>query len=108
MQKRGIRDGDILIANTALRPAHGKVAITILQGSFCLAMLEERRGAWLEETQGRAEDGVSAGGETEAGRQSKGCAGGAAARDRGRRFWAAGRVDRCSAACGRPDTSGAG
>ena len=29
MRDRGIRNGDILIANTAARPAHGKVAITI-------------------------------------------------------------------------------
>lgn len=47
MQERGIRGGDILIANTALRPAHGKVAITILQGSLCLATLEQRCGAWF-------------------------------------------------------------
>ena len=42
MLERGIRDGDILIANTALRPAHGKVAVAILQGSFRLATLEHR------------------------------------------------------------------
>lgn len=47
MLERGIRDGDILIANTALRPAHGKVAVAILQGSFRLATLEQRRGAWF-------------------------------------------------------------
>ncbi len=47
MLERGICDGDILIANTALRPAHGKVAVAILQGSFRLATLEHRRGAWF-------------------------------------------------------------
>jgi hypothetical protein len=36
-QERGIRDGDILIANTAADPAHGKVAVAVLQGSFRLA-----------------------------------------------------------------------
>jgi len=47
MRERGIRDGDILIANTAARPAHGKVAVAVLQGSFRLATLERRRGAWF-------------------------------------------------------------
>ena len=47
MQERGIRDGGILIANTTLRPAHGKVAVAILQGSFRLATLERRGGAWF-------------------------------------------------------------
>ena len=44
-QERGIRDGDILIANTAARPAHGKVVVAVLQGSFRLATLE--RGVTL-------------------------------------------------------------
>jgi SOS-response transcriptional repressor LexA len=43
-QERGIRDGDILIANTAADPAHGKVAVAVLQGSFRLATLERRGG----------------------------------------------------------------
>ena len=33
---RGIRDGDILIANTAARPAHGKVAVAVLQAAFAM------------------------------------------------------------------------
>ncbi len=45
--ERGIRDGDILIANTAARPAHGKVAVVVLQGSFRLATLERRAGHWF-------------------------------------------------------------
>ena len=47
MQERGIRDGDILIANTAARPAHGKVAVAVLQGTLRLATLERRRGHWF-------------------------------------------------------------
>jgi DNA polymerase V len=46
-QERGIRDGDILIANTAADPAHGKVAVAVLQGSFRLATLERRGGRWF-------------------------------------------------------------
>lgn len=44
---RGIRDGDILIANTAAQPAHGKVAVAVLQGAFRLATLERRLGHWF-------------------------------------------------------------
>jgi DNA polymerase V len=46
-QDRGIRDGDILIANTAAHPAHGKVAVAVLQGTFRLATLERRKGIWF-------------------------------------------------------------
>ena len=46
-RERGIRDGDILIANTAADPAHGQVAVAVLQGTFRLATLERRRGAWF-------------------------------------------------------------
>ena len=46
-QERGIRDGDILIANTTADPAHGKVAVAVLQGSFRLATLERRGGRWF-------------------------------------------------------------
>lgn len=45
--ERGIRDGDILIANTAAQPAHGKIAVAVLQGSFRLATLERRGGHWF-------------------------------------------------------------
>ncbi len=45
--ERGIKDGDILIANTAARPAHGKVAVAVLQGTFRLATLERRGGVWF-------------------------------------------------------------
>ena len=45
--ERGIKDGDILIANTAALPAHGKVAVAVLQGSLRLATLERRRGVWF-------------------------------------------------------------
>src|ERR1700684_1156368 len=55
MQERGIQDGDILIANTALRPSHGQVALAILQGSFRLATLEHRRGAWFLRPSGSKE-----------------------------------------------------
>ena len=47
LSERGIRDGDILIANTAAHPAHGRVAVAVLQGSLRLATLERRRGAWF-------------------------------------------------------------
>jgi len=46
-QERGIREGDILIANTAGSPAHGRVAVAVLQGSFRLATLERRGGRWF-------------------------------------------------------------
>lgn len=55
MLERGIRDGDILIANTAARPAHGKVAVAIMQGAFWLATLELRRGAWFLRPSGAKE-----------------------------------------------------
>jgi len=45
--ERGIRDGDILIANTAGWPVHGKVAVAVLQGTFRLATLERRNGHWF-------------------------------------------------------------
>ena len=45
--ERGIREGDILIANTAAQPVHGKVAVAVLQGSFRLATLERRAGHWF-------------------------------------------------------------
>jgi DNA polymerase V len=44
---RGIKDGDILIANTAAHPVHGGVAVAILQGAFRLATLERHGGAWF-------------------------------------------------------------
>ena len=46
-QDRGIRDGDILIANTAADPKHGKVAVAVLQGAFRLATLERRKDTWF-------------------------------------------------------------
>jgi DNA polymerase V len=54
-QERGIREGDILIANTAADPAHGKVAVAVLQGSFRLATLERRGGRWFRLPSGTAE-----------------------------------------------------
>jgi DNA polymerase V len=53
--ERGIKDGDILIANTAARPAHGKVAVAVLQGSFRLATLERRGGSWFLRPSGTKE-----------------------------------------------------
>ena len=53
--ERGIKDGDILIANTAARPAHGKVAVAVLQGSFRLATLERRNGSWFLRPSGSKE-----------------------------------------------------
>lgn len=46
-QERGIRDGDILIANTAADPVAGRVAVAVLQGSLCLATLERRGRDWF-------------------------------------------------------------
>ena len=46
-KERGIRDGDILIANTAADPVHGMVAVAILQGDLRLATLERRNGQWF-------------------------------------------------------------
>ena len=46
-RERGIWDGDILIANTAADPAHGQVAVAVLQGTLRLATLERRLGAWF-------------------------------------------------------------
>lgn len=50
---RGIHEGDILIINTAAPPVHGGVAITVLQGSLCLATLERRQGSWFLLVPGR-------------------------------------------------------
>ena len=46
-RERGIKGGDILIANTAALPVHGKVVIAILNGSVRLATLERKAGRWF-------------------------------------------------------------
>ena len=53
--ERGIKDCDILIANTAARPSHGKVAVAVLQGAFRLATLERRNGSWFLRASGAKE-----------------------------------------------------
>ena len=55
MRERGIHDGDILIADTALRPSAGRVAVAILHGSFKLAALERRNGEWFLRPSGTKE-----------------------------------------------------
>ena len=54
-RERGIREGDILIANTAEKAAHGRVAVAVLQGTFCLAIIERRRDGWFLQASGAKE-----------------------------------------------------
>jgi len=54
-QERGIKDGDILIANTAADPAHGKVVVAVLQGDLRLATLERKAGQWFLRPSGSKE-----------------------------------------------------
>ncbi len=46
-EERGIRHGDILIANAAAAPVSGMVAVAVMQGAFRLALLERRGGRWF-------------------------------------------------------------
>jgi SOS-response transcriptional repressors (RecA-mediated autopeptidases) len=44
--ERGILPGDILIADAAAPPAHGKVAIVMVHGEVLVAQLAYRAGEW--------------------------------------------------------------
>lgn len=44
--ERGILPGDILIADAAAPPAHGKVAIVMIHGEVLVAQLAYRAGEW--------------------------------------------------------------
>jgi len=44
--ERGILPGDILIADAAAPPAHGKVAIVMVHGEVLVAQLAYRSGEW--------------------------------------------------------------
>jgi len=46
LASRGILSGDILIADAASPPAHGKVAVVMLQGSVLVGQLAYRGGQW--------------------------------------------------------------
>jgi DNA polymerase V len=46
LASRGILSGDILIADAAFPPAHGKVAVVMLQGSVLVGQLAYRGGQW--------------------------------------------------------------
>ena len=43
---RGIYPGDVLIADTATAPTHGRVAIVMLHGEVWIAQLAYRQGQW--------------------------------------------------------------
>ena len=46
LASRGIFSGDILIADAASPPAHGKVAVVMLQGSVLVGQLAYAQGQW--------------------------------------------------------------
>lgn len=46
LTERGIFPGDILIADTATAPTHGRVAIVMLHGEVWVAQLALRGGQW--------------------------------------------------------------
>ncbi len=46
LSSRGILSGDVLIADAAFPPAHGKVAVVMLQGSVLVGQLACRGGQW--------------------------------------------------------------
>jgi DNA polymerase V len=46
LAERGILPGDILIADTATAPSHGRVAIVMLHGEVWVAQLAFRGGPW--------------------------------------------------------------
>lgn len=45
-RRRGILDGDLLIANAAAPPAPGRLCVAFVQGEVVLALLERRGGTW--------------------------------------------------------------
>ena len=46
LASRGVFSGDILIADAASPPAHGKIAVVMLQGSVLVGQLAYRHGQW--------------------------------------------------------------
>lgn len=46
LRERGIYPGDVLIADTAAPPTHGRVAIVMLHGEVWVAQLAYRAGGW--------------------------------------------------------------
>lgn len=46
LAERGIRHGDILIADAAAPPTHGKVCIAMVRGEVWVCQLAYRRGQW--------------------------------------------------------------
>ncbi len=44
---RGIRDGDILVADAAAEPKAGKVCVAIVGGDVILATLTQRDAQWV-------------------------------------------------------------
>lgn len=46
LAERGILPGDILIADAAASPAHGRVAIVMIEGDVLIAQPAYRRGQW--------------------------------------------------------------
>ena len=52
---RGIREGDILIADAAAPPASGRVVIAMVHGDVLVCQLTFRLGAWWLRPSGEAE-----------------------------------------------------
>jgi len=46
LASRGILSGDILIADAASPPAHGRVAVVMMQGAVLVGQLAYRHGQW--------------------------------------------------------------
>jgi DNA polymerase V len=46
LASRGIFSGDILVADAASPPAHGKVAVVMLHGAVLVGQLAYRHGQW--------------------------------------------------------------
>ena len=51
--ERGIREGDILIADAAAPPAAGKVVIAMVQGDVLVCQLALRDGSWWLQPSGK-------------------------------------------------------
>jgi DNA polymerase V len=59
LRARGIRDGDILIANAAAEPSVGKVCVAFLHGEVMLATLTLKEETWWLQPSTRAAVQVS-------------------------------------------------
>lgn len=55
LAERGIRHGDILIADAAAPPAHGRVVIAVVHGDMLVCQLALKRGSWWLQPTGNAE-----------------------------------------------------